>query len=276
MGSVLRHEVSSPLLRMLCSHYCVLAEGSQPPQGGIWEGCLATHTEKRPRFRKWLFLRNLNPDLPLKPAQFSLAWQSPCRSLQPTLGISLVSPSQLGQARCRKPWKGHSLAARKGDWKFKYAFLSAWPKVGVRSPRLARALWTSPLKGISVHPTILPAGCLPALAWPRRDPQIQCASVNAKNNKKCNDVSFFKTIHTALLLSEEGGVKGAGKKTLTGTVDCKFLTACTLQCNCSQGATERTCLFLLQQSGPSPSNSPACPASSCPLHSQSSLWNFFT
>lgn len=131
-------------------------------------------------------------------------------------------------------------------------------------------------KGISVHPTILPAGCLPALAWPRRDPQIQCASVNAKNNKKCNDVSFFKTIHTALLLSQEGGVKGAGKKTLTGTVDCKFLTACTLQCNCSQGATERTCLFLLQQSGPSPSNSPACPASSCPLHSQSSLWNFFT
>lgn len=165
---------------------------------------------------------------------------------------------------------------RKGDWKFKYAFLSVRPKVGVGSPRLAGGSWTSPLKGISLHPTIPPAGCLPALAWPRRDPQIQCASVNAKNNKKCKDVSFFKTIHTALLLSEEGGVKGAGKKTLTGTVDCKFLTACTLQCNCSQGATERTCLFLLQQSAPSPSNSPACPASFCPLHSQSSLWNFFT
>lgn len=193
-----------------------------------------------------------NPDLPFKPAQISPAWQSPCSSLQPVLGTSLVLPGQLGQAWCRKPWKGHSLAARKGDWKFKYSFLSTRPKVGVRNPRLARGLWTSPLKGISVHPTILLAGCLPVLAWPCRDPQIQCASVNAKNNKKCNDVSFFKTIHTALLLSEEGGVKGARKKPLTGTVDCKFLTACTLQCNCSQGATERTCLFLLQQSGPSP------------------------
>lgn len=204
---------------------------------------LAIHTKKRPHFRKWLFLRNLNPDLPLRPAQIPPVWQRPCRSLWPMLGTSLASPGQLGQARCRKPWKGHSLAARKGDWKFKYAFLSAWPKVGVRSPRLARGLWTSPPKGISVHPTILPAGCLPALAWPRRDPQIQCASVNAKNNKKCNNVSFFKTIHTALLLSQEGGVKGAvGEKTLTGTVDCKFLTACTLQCNCSQGARENLSL----------------------------------
>lgn len=50
-------------------------------------------------------------------------------------------------------------------------------------------------------------------------------------------------------------------KTLTGTVDCKFLTACTLQCNCSQGGQKGTCLSLLQQSGPSPT------ASSCPLDS---------
>lgn len=34
---------------------------------------------------------------------------------------------------------------------------------------------------------------------------------NAKNNKKCNNVSFFKTIHIALLPSEEGGVEGSQK-----------------------------------------------------------------
>lgn len=121
-------------------------------------------------------------------------------------GHSLASPGQLGQAPpCRKPRQGHSRAARKGEWKFKYALSSAhgprqvwgipdWHEGGgdaVHTPPLTGVLCSLPSSQLNVCLSVC-AGAAP----PHRDPQIQCASVDARKSTKCN-VSFFTINCTA-------------------------------------------------------------------------------
>lgn len=68
-----------------------------------------------------------------------------------------------------------------------------------------------PTGGHCLHPNAFPAECLRWHHWSTQRSTDTMCICNAKKNKKCNNVSFFKTIHIALLLSEEGGGRGAGK-----------------------------------------------------------------
>lgn len=81
------------------------------------------------------------------------------------------------------------------------------PQTGTRVVRMSS---TSPLEGTLCTPMRSQLNvCLRWHHWSTQKSTDTMCICNAKNNKKCNDVSFFKTIHIALLLSEEGGVKGS-------------------------------------------------------------------